>query len=272
MLTSKAKQASRGRPPEVKYDRKQKRRWAHFVAKAIERKIETKTQLQIADAQQIGQFTGENKLIILCNDVFKTIQGVQDGIQTTSNANRVGDEISALGFVLRYRLTNQCLYTDAGGLKVTIPFVTYRIIVFVANASNTITGNPTKSEVLDWQHPVYSILPCEVPINKNGGLIKRVLLDKRITVNNHGLMVNNNTQNPTSLAGTSRDFKKYIKYPHKIRSCDSSDAQGAPYNDTMNPIYVCLIADAGVNMGAPTIPAATVGWCTGYCQAWFKDA
>lgn len=247
-------------------------RFRRLIRAELNRSIETKTQLQITDSQQVGLFTGENKLIVLCNDVFKTVPGVLDGTQSATNQNRIGDQISALGFVLRYRLTNKCLYTNNGGLNVTIPFVTYRIIVIQANAPNAQLGNPTKTDILDYTHPIYNILPCECPLNKNGGYIKKVLLDKRITINNHGLMVNNNTQNSTALAGTSKDFKKYIKFPFKINYCDTTDAQGSPVNDSMYPIYVLLMSDMGQNMSAPDPVTASIGWCTGYTQAWFKDA
>lgn len=270
MPQSSSKSAGRPSNKRARINQRWERFVKNYTRQAIARNIETKTQLQVTDAQQVGSITGENKLIILCNDIFKTQQGTQDSI-LSGNANRVGDEIQALGFVLRYRLTNQCLY-NTGGTPVTIPFVTYRLIVVVANAPNAVTGNPTKNDILDFQHPAYGILPCEVPLNKNGGFIKKVLLDKRITINNHGLMVNNNTANPTSLAGTSRDFKRYIKYPHKIRVTDSSPESGSPFNDTMYPIYVLLVADMGVNMGAPSPTSATIGWCTGYTQSYFKDA
>ena len=144
--------------------------------------------------------------------------------------------------------------------------------MLVGVAPNAITGNPQKAEVLDFTHPMYNILPCDCPLNKNGGFIKRVLLDKKITLNNHGVMVNNNTQNPDSFIGYAKEFKQYIRYPHKIRYMDTTAESGSPINDTQYPIYVLLMTDMALNQSSPSPTTAQIGWVTGYTQGWFKDA
>lgn len=201
----------------------------------------------------------------LAQDIFRCPQGAFDSTALNS-ANRIGDKITAIGFLMDYYFSIPCFYSIAS-TSFFIPFVKLRITVF-----KQAFGSPLLSTPLLYDN---DFLPTNTstlqPINWDEGYVKDVLYDKVFVIRNTNSVMSGGSGTLPNLPviGQTFHFKKYFKYPHTVKYTDNNSSTP---NSTTAPIYIAICAEYDdANTGI--IPSGTkIIFTTGYTRAWFKDA
>ena len=238
------------------------------VKQVVQKNVETKV-INVPDSVALTTntvhrpVTANAGLVYLTSDIFRVTQGVQDG-NAIGSANRIGDRVKGVGFLMDYFFTLNTSFNLAGNAYI-IPYVKVRVIVWRQAFGSPLLPAPL---LLDSNYLALSG-PTLRPINWDEGYIKDVLYDKIHMVR---------TQAQTSTLGTGTlinapfnsayHFKKYIKFPHVIKYCDNNSTSP---NSTQVPIYMAITAEC--DEGTAFVPSsANLLYVTGYTKAWFKDA
>lgn len=231
------------------------------------KKIETKT-INVVSSVQAGQnsalvpYAALSGLQYMVQDIFSVKQGTADST-VIGSANRIGDKIQGVGFLMDYYLTVPTFYTLAG-TSYPIPFVKVRITVFKQAYGTPVLNTPLLYDT----NFLTTNTSTQQPINWNEGYVKDVLLDKVYIIHQQlGFVPGSSFQVPA--LSNVYHFKKYIKYDHPIKFNDNSST--AP-NSTDMPISVCISAEVDESFSGLTPSGTKILFTTGYTRAWFKDA
>lgn len=201
----------------------------------------------------------------LCQDVFRCPQGVNDSTSIGS-LNRIGDRVEAIGFLMNYYFSIPNFYPVAA-TSFFLPYVKLRITVF-----QQAFGSPLLSTPLVYDS---NFLPTNTstlqPINWDEGYVKKVLYDKVVVIRNilSSQVPGGGGGTPNIPGGNMFHFKKYIKFPHKIKYTDNNSA--SPDSTTM-PVYVAIAAEVDDSQSGLVPSGTKILFSTGYTQAWFRDA
>lgn len=243
------------------------------IKAVISKNIETKT-LNVTNPSGLANnnnvpyaaLSGVQYLVV---DVFKQPQGVNDSTAIGS-ANRVGDKIKGVGFLMDYYFTMPLGYYFSSNLNYIIPFVKLRITVF-----RTAFGIPPLSANLlydsNFNNNDTSTLQ---PINWDEGYVKEVLYDKVHIIRNN-LSVPSVASSTISAnyapanIGNVFHFKKYIKYDKFIKYADNNTTTP---NNTDKPICIAISAEVDDAFTGLVPSGSKILFSTGYTRAWFKDA
>lgn len=231
------------------------------------KKIETKT-INVNSASQPGQnnallpYGALSGVQYWAQDIFSVKQGPNDST-IIGSANRIGDKIQGVGFLMDYYLTVPSFYT-LSGTSYPIPFVKVRITVF-----KQAYGTPVLNQPLLYDTNFLTTNTSTLqPINWNEGYVKDVLLDKVYIIHQQlGFVPGASFQVPP--LSNVFHFRKYIKYDHPIKFNDNSST--APDSTDM-PVNVCISAEVDESFSGLTPSGTKILFSTGYTRAWFKDA
>lgn len=210
------------------------------------------------------EYLAASGVMYLVNDVFRCPQGVADST-VIGSANRIGDKVQGLGFMMNYYFHTCNLYTLGNIFQ--IPWIKLRICVI-----KTAFGfSPlTYQTVFDTNFLNVSTYTLQ-PIDKDEGYIKEVLYDDVIIIRNQASTSDTVSKpNDQLIYNNVFHFKKYIKYDRPIRYMDnnSTDPTGTNY-----PISILITAEIDDSFVGGIPPSNTpLLRATGYTQAWFKDA
>lgn len=238
------------------------------IVKIFDKKTETKV-INVPDAISTSTntvhraITANSGLNYLAQDVFRIPQGVNDS-SAIGSANRIGDRVKGVGFLLDYYFNLNSFFTLAG-LNYIIPYVNVRVIVWRQAFGSPLLPAPL---LLDSNYLALSG-PTLKPISWDEGYVKDVLMDRVYTIRTQCSPGTNasGTQTNAPFNGMVR-IKKYFKFPQTIKYCDLNSTSP---NSTTMPIYVAITAEC--DEGSPFIPTGTnLVYITGYTKAWFKDA
>lgn len=239
------------------------------VKQIVKKNVETKT-LNVAQSGVVGpvnavalQHFSLMGLQYLNQDIFSMPQGVSDS-SVLGSANRIGDSIRGVGFLMDYYFTPLSTYTITN--QYFIPFVKLRITIWrqafgtpVLPQSLLYDGNFLNNETSTLQ-----------PINWNEGYVKEVLYDKvHIIKNDTSAQANGGgTILPTKL-GNCFHFKKYFKYDRLIKFNDNNTTYP---NSTNMPINIAICAEVDESVTGLVPSSTSIMSTTGYTRCWFKDA
>ncbi len=238
------------------------------VNKVSNKKIETKT-INVPSAvtpttnNALVPYGALSGIQYLVQDIFKVAQGVTDSTAITA-ANRIGDKIRGIGFLMDYYITLPSFYT-LSGTAYPIPYVKFRITVWKQAYGSPLLNSP----LLYDSNFLVTNTATQQPINWDEGYVKEVLYDKvHILRNNYvGFTPGASLQVP-ALANVFH-FKKYIKYDYPIKFVDNSSTS---QNSTDNPLYATISAEVDESFSGLTPSGTKILFTTGYTRAWFKDA
>lgn len=259
-----------GRRSAVRRTRKVKpsKSLTRAVKEIVKTNIETKT-INVPSAvtpttnNALVPYGALSGLQYFVQDVFKVSQGVTDSTAIGS-ANRLGDKIRGVGFLMDYYITMPSFYT-LSGTSYPIPFVKFRITAWKQAYGSPLLNQPL---LYDSNFLVTNTSTLQ-PINWDEGYVKDTLYDKVFIMRNNyvGFVPGSSFQVP-ALANVFH-FKKYIKYDKIIKFVDNSSTSP---NSTDNPIYVTLSAEVDESFSGLTPSGTKILFTTGYTRAWFKDA
>lgn len=198
----------------------------------------------------------------LTQDIFRVQQGVTDSTAIGA-ANRIGDKIRGVGFLMDYYFTVPSFYT-LSGTSYPIPFVKLRVTIWKQAYGSPLLNQPL---LYDSNFLVTNTSTLQ-PINWDEGYVKEVLYDKVFIIRtNQGFVPGASFQVPP-LANTFH-FKKYFKYDKPIKFVDNSSTSP---NSTDNPLYATLAAEVDESFSGMTPSGTKILFTTGYTRAWYKDA
>lgn len=244
------------------------------IKQEMKQQIETKT-INVTDPDSglirtntINKvYNSASGLQYLAQDIFKVQQGVADGTALGS-LNRIGDKTRGVGFKMNYYFHLANGYTVAG-LKLLIPYVKLRIIVFRQAFGQPIPTYGT----------LYNTDFCNVntwtlqPVDFHEGYIKEVLYDKVHILRPHQSFPVDSVSTPNTQQAQANvfHFQKYIKFDRPIKYMD--DQLSNP-NGTDKPLHIAISAEIDDSWSAGGFPPSDTPllYTTGYTQAWFKDA
>ena len=196
--------------------------------------------------------------LYLIQDLFKMPQGTEDGTGVLS-ANRVGDKIHSLGFLMDYYFHMPTTYSLSA--QFWLPFVKIRVLAFTISPNTPV---PTANLLFDTNILNTNTATLQ-PINYSAGYVKTVLYDKV-----HILRSNNQSQGTVVFNKYSNvlHFRKYIKYDRQIKYTDNLVSNPDQTNLPVMVAISCELDDstALVPSGQPLL------YVTGYSRGWFKDA
>lgn len=238
------------------------------VTAIVKRNVETKT-INVPSAvtpstnNALVPYGALSGLQYFVQDVFKVSQGVADST-VIGSANRLGDKIRGIGFLMDYYITMPSFYTLAG-TAYPIPFVKFRITAWKQAYGSPLLNQPL---LYDSNFLVTNTSTLQ-PINWDEGYVKETLYDKVFIMRNNyvGFTPAATFQQP-AIANVFH-FKKYIKYDKIIKFVDNSSTSP---NSTDNPVYVTLSAEVDESFSGLTPSGTKILFTTGYTRAWFKDA
>lgn len=201
----------------------------------------------------------------LCQDVYRCPAGVNDSTSIGS-ANRIGDRIQAIGFLMDYYFSIPNFY-PIGSTAFFIPYVKLRVTVF-----KQVSGQPPVSTALLYDSNFLAANTSTLqPINWDEGYVKDVLYDKVFVIrNNLGVQAAGSGTLPgIPQSGNMLHLRKYIKYPHVVKYTDNNTASP---DSTDKPILIVISAEID-DSNTGLVPSGTkILFSTGYTRAWFKDA
>jgi len=247
---------------------------AQIATKVQKKKIETKI-INCPDANsglfptntKNRQYLSASGLQYLVKDVYRMTASVNDS-SAVNAGNRLGDEIMGVGFEMNYYFHLASNYTFSG-LKLLIPFVKMRLIVF---RSPFIAGTPNYGTLFDTNYLNVSTLTLQ-PIGWREGFVKDVLYDEVHILKPHDTYTVDNVSFPNTQQSVSNvfHFKKYFKYDKLIRIMDESQTD---LNGTREPIHIAMTAEIDDSWSSGGFPPSDtiLLYTTGYTRAWFKDA
>lgn len=234
------------------------------VCKEVIRKnIETKL-INCPNSNIFGTtfYTANQGLFYLAKDVFAMQQGPQNSSSiSSSTANRIGDKIRAVGFMLNYDLAMPNIYS-VGSTTIMLGYVKFRVVVYTQAF-----GVPalSYSQVFDGNFNTGGTY-TQQPINFQDGFVKRVLWDKTYVIKTNTGVAPPVVQTPYT---NVFQLRKYIKYDKIIEYCENQI--GSAQNSTREPIFVVLTAEYDTpNTVTPT--GTSLLSVNGYTCGWFKDA
>jgi len=237
------------------------------VTAIVKRNVETKT-INVPSAvtpttnTALTPYGALSGLQYLVQDVFKVSQGVADSTAIGS-ANRLGDKIRGIGFLMDYYFTMPSFYT-LSGTSYPIPFVKFRITAWKQAYGSPLLNQPL---LYDSNFLVTNTSTLQ-PINWDEGYVKETLYDKVFIMRQQLGFTPGSTFQVPALANVFH-FKKYIKYDKIIKFVDNSSTSP---NSTDNPVYVTLSAELDESFSGLTPSGTKILFSTGYTRAWFKDA
>lgn len=264
-MAGKGKKRMGSKPKSKKVSKTLKR----AIKQVVTRQVETKTinvpnPAGLANNNNVpyGALSGVQYLV---TDLWKQTQGVNDSTAIGS-ANRIGDKINCIGFLMDYYFTTGMFY-PVGGTSFFIPFVKVRVTVF-----RQAFGTPLLPQPLIYDGNFNNTNTSTLqPINWDEGYVKDVLYDKVFIIRNNLSVQAAGTGNfPQPQAyGNVMHFKKYIKFPHAVKYTDNNTTSP---NATDKPINIVISAEVDdANTG--NVPSGTkILYTTGYTRGWFKDA
>lgn len=242
------------------------------VKQVLNKNIETKT-LNVPNPSGLANnnavsYTALSGVQFLVTDVFKQAQGTNNST-VIGSANRVGDKIRAVGFLMDYYFTMPIAYAIST-IRYLIPYVKLRITVYT-----TAFGIPPLNSALLYDGNFNNVNTSTLqPINWDEGYVKSVLYDKvhiiRNNLSNQGVAGTQtlNSYAPTTISNVFH-FKKYIKYDHFVKYADNNSSSP---NNTDKPIYIAISAEID-DVQTGLVPSGSIIlYSTGYTRAWFKDA
>lgn len=244
------------------------------IKQVVKSQIETKT-INVTDPDSglirkntINKiYTAASGLQYLAQDIFKVEQGIADGTALGSQ-NRIGDKTRAVGFKMNYyfHVANQY---SLGSLKLLIPFVKLRIVVF-----RQAFGQPMPT-----YGTLYNTDFCNVssytlhPIDYHEGYVKEVLYDKVHILRPNQQFPVDNVSFPNTQQAEANVFhlQKYIKFDRSLKYMDD---QITNPNGTDKPIHIAISAEIDESWSSGGFPPSGTPliYTTGFTQAWFKDA
>ena len=236
------------------------------IKQVVKRNIETK----IINVPTAGSTTvNTNNLVYpalsgiqyLAFDVFSCPQGVNDSSLILS-PNRVGDQIEAVGFEMDYYFSLASSFT-LGANVYHIPYVKLRIVAFKQAFG---VPNLGTALVFDTNYNTANTSTLQ-PINWDEGYVKGVLFDKTYVIKGSDFSIAP-LPNTTLPVTQCMHFKKYIKYPHRVKFCDNNTASP---NATTMPIQIAIIAEVDDSFTGAVPSGARIMYTTGHTRAWFKD-
>lgn len=249
------------RKPNSRANKQVKRLIKYELNKVVETKHSYKTY-------STSTYNANDDMLVVANDIFGGItQGTGDS-STPGAGNRIGDAINARGVLLNFRLVARPTFNVSGTGTFQLPWVTVRLMVIQATASNALVGNPTKAKCFDDQAMTVNLAPTVVPWSMTQyGYVKKVLYDKTYKIRNDGLFVNNSVLTDPVL-GNELNFKKYFKMDKIIKYTDN--VTSTP-NQTAFPLYFCLLAESApfLSTGISNSPLVSI---SGYTKVFYKDA
>ena len=241
------------------------------IKQVVNANVETKT-INVPDYLSLGLTNTLNRpygaldgLAILAGDIFKVSQGVTDSSALLA-ANRIGDRIRGVGFLMDYYFSTRSWYT-LGGLTFYIPYIKLRIVAWRQVQA---TGQLTQALLCNGDF-VQGNTSTLQPINWDEGFVKDVLYDQVHIIRNPQFTSFTQTGCiPSGQLPVSNvfHFKKYIKFDHVINFLDN---QSPPANSTDKPINIGIFAeldDAATGLVPSSQP---ILYTTGYTRCWFKD-
>lgn len=259
------KRRIRRRAPKRKTTRKVSKPLARAVKSVMLRQVETKSIVAphsgstVVNTVNVAYNAGSG-LLYLIQDMFKMPQGTEDSTGVYA-ANRIGDKINSIGFLMDYYFSLPPTYTVSAGFY--LPYVKFRVTVFTSSY-----GVPPPSQALLYDQNILSTNTSTLqPINWGAGFVKSVLYDKVFVIRNQTYTATTGSPNLPILTNVFH-FKKYIKYARNIRYTDNS---GSSPNTTDKPIYVSISAEVD-DSNSMTPTGTTLMRVTGYSRGWFKDA
>lgn len=244
------------------------------IKQVVKQQVETKTiNVTDPDSGLIRKNTinkvylSASGLQYLAQDIFKVEQGVSDGTALGS-LNRIGDKVRGVGFLMNYYFHPRTGYTIAG-LKLLVPYIKFRIIVFRQAFGQPI---PTYGTLFNTDFCNVSTYTLQ-PIDFHEGYVKDVLYDKVHILRPHQSFQTDNVSDPNTQQAQSNvfHFKKYIKFDYPIKYMDD---QLTNPNGTDKPVHIAITAEIDESWSAGGFPPSGTPliYSTGYTQAWFKDA
>lgn len=264
----------RKRPTRRRKSAKVSKPLRRAIKQVVKAQVETKT-INVTDPDSgLLRTNTINKVYLaasglqyLAQDIFKVQQGVADGTALGS-LNRIGDKTRGVGFKMNYYFHPRTGYTIAG-LKLLVPYVKLRIIVFRQAFGQPIPNYGT----------LYNTDFCNVntytlqPVDWHEGYIKEVLYDRVHILRPNQSFAVDNVSDPTTQQAQSNvfHFQKYIKFDHPIKYMDD---QISNPNGTDKPVHIAISAEIDDSWSAGGFPPSDTPllYTTGYTQAWFKDA
>lgn len=202
----------------------------------------------------------------LAQDIFRLPQGTDDSTAIGS-ANRIGDKITAIGFLMDYYFSIPNYYSVAA-TSFFLPYVKLRITIFKSSF-----GSPLLSTPLLYDNAFLATNTSTLqPINWDEGYVKGIVYDKVFIIRNtlSSQVPGGGGATPNiPISGNMFHFKKYFKYPHAIKFTDNNTSSP---NSTTAPLYFCISAEVDDSNTGLVASGTKILFSTGYTRAWFKDA
>lgn len=203
----------------------------------------------------------------LVKDVFRQPVGAND-LTTINAGNRLGDTVQGVGFEMDYYIHLRYGY-QLSGLKLSIPFVKLRVIVFTTHA---LVYPPTYGTLFDTNFVSAETWTMQ-PIAWREGFIKNKLMDEIIILRPHDVESTDSVTDPNTQQSYTNVYhlKKYFEYNKKIKYMDDSTTDPTGTNE---PIHIAVTAEIDDSWSAGGFPPSnTILFnTTGFTRAWFKDA
>lgn len=262
MFRRKQRKPQRGRKAAAKPSKALTR----AVTAIVKRNVETKTinvpnpsGLANNNAVSYAALSGLQYLVL---DVFKCKQGTADDTAIGS-ANRIGDRVRGVGFLMDYYFHTAAKYSLAGNAY-EIPFVKLRISVW-----RQAFGSPLLTQPLLYDGNFNNTNTSTLqPVNWSEGYVKDMMYDKVHIIRKNYPGYADQTGQITSTYGNVFHFKKYFKFDKIIDYCDTNTSSP---NATRMPIYITISAELDDSNSGVIPSGSVILYSTGYTRAWFKD-
>jgi len=201
----------------------------------------------------------------LCTDIWKMPQGTEDAT-IIGAPNRIGDRISAIGFLCDYYFSIPNFYS-VGATAFFIPYVKLRITIFT-----TAYGVPLLSQPLLYDTNFNSGNTSTLqPINYDEGYVKSLIYDKVFIIRNNLSVqaAGSGTFPNVPPSGNVFHWRKSFPYKHNIKYSDNNTSTP---NATLKPVYISIAAEVD-DSNTGLVPSGTkILFSTGYTRGWFKDS
>ena len=113
------------------------------VKQLINKNIETKSAYK---TYATATYNKDDDMLVMSNDVFGGIGNGALDESTPGSNNRIGDAVSASGILFNFVIVARNTFVSS--ISYQLPWVSVRLMIFTANASNALLGNPTKTKCL----------------------------------------------------------------------------------------------------------------------------
>lgn len=207
-------------------------------------------------------------LMYLVQDVYRQPIGPNDSTALPNPGNRLGDSVQGVGFEMDYYIHLARGY-QLSGLKLNIPFVKMRMLVFT---THPMISPPTYGTLFDTNF-VNSNTYTLQPLAWREGFIKNKLYDDVIILRPDDMLGVDSVSDPNTQQAYSNvyHFKKYFEYKKKIKYMDESITDPTGTNE---PIHIALTAEIDDSWSQGGFPPSDTPllYITGFTRAWFKDA